>query len=155
SLARTASTTSESEAYAGSSRTRSRRLRRASARLGCENMRRVFYGMPMQPELVEPRLRGRFGRPYLWMDECDSTQERARGLPDGGGAAGDHQRSGRGRRGRSWQTPPGSGLLFSLALEPRTPPERLSSFSLVAAEAVATACLDRAQVRWPNDVVVG
>jgi BirA family transcriptional regulator, biotin operon repressor / biotin---[acetyl-CoA-carboxylase] ligase len=108
----------------------------------------------MQPELVEPRLRGRFGRPYVWMDECDSTQELARELPEGGVAACDHQRSGRGRRGRSWQAPPGAGLLFSLSLRPSTPPERLSSFSLVAAEAVAAACLDRAQVRWPNDVVV-
>ena len=108
----------------------------------------------MQPELVEPRLRGRFGRPYVWADECDSTQELARELPEGGVAACDRQRSGRGRRGRAWQAPAGAGLLFSLALEPRTPPEQLPAFSLVAAEAVATACLDRAQVRWPNDVVV-
>ena len=108
----------------------------------------------MQPELVEPRLRGRFGHPYLWADACDSTQELARQLPDGGVAACDHQRSGRGRRGRAWQAPPGTGLLFSLALEPRTPPARLAAFSLVAAEAVATACLAQAQVRWPNDVMV-
>ena len=38
----------------------------------------------MLPEQVEPRLRGRFGRPYLWLDECESTQELARPLPEGG-----------------------------------------------------------------------
>jgi BirA family biotin operon repressor/biotin-[acetyl-CoA-carboxylase] ligase len=108
----------------------------------------------MLPEQVEPRLRGRFGRPYLWLDECESTQELARPLPEGGVAACDRQLQGRGRRGRSWQAEAGTGLLFSLALEPRTPSQRLASFSLVAAEAVAEACHERAAVRWPNDVVL-
>jgi BirA family biotin operon repressor/biotin-[acetyl-CoA-carboxylase] ligase len=108
----------------------------------------------MLPEQVEPRLRGRFGRPYLWVDECESTQELARPLPEGGVAACDRQLQGRGRRGRTWQAEAGTGLLFSLALEPRTPPQRLAGFSLVAAEAVAEACHQRAAVRWPNDVVL-
>jgi BirA family transcriptional regulator, biotin operon repressor / biotin---[acetyl-CoA-carboxylase] ligase len=108
----------------------------------------------MLPEQVEPRLRGRFGRPYLWRDECESTQELARSLPEGGVVACDCQLRGRGRRGRTWQAEAGTGLLFSLALEPRTPPHRLASFSLVAAEAVAEACHERAAVRWPNDVVL-
>jgi BirA family biotin operon repressor/biotin-[acetyl-CoA-carboxylase] ligase len=108
----------------------------------------------MLPEQVEPRLRGRFGRPYLWAAECESTQELARPLSEGGVAACDRQLQGRGRRGRSWRAEAGAGLLFSLALEPRTPPQRLAAFSLVAAEAVAEACHDRALVRWPNDVVL-
>jgi BirA family biotin operon repressor/biotin-[acetyl-CoA-carboxylase] ligase len=108
----------------------------------------------MLPEQVEPRLRGRFGRPYLWVDECESTQELARRLPEGGVVACDRQLQGRGRRGRTWQAEAGTGLLFSLALEPRTPPQRLASFSLVAAEAVAAACHERAAVRWPNDVML-
>jgi BirA family biotin operon repressor/biotin-[acetyl-CoA-carboxylase] ligase len=108
----------------------------------------------MLPEQVEPRLRGRFGRPYLWVDECESTQELARPLPEGGVIACDRQLQGRGRRGRTWQAEAGTGLLFSLALEPRTPPQRLASFSLVAAEAVAEACHERAAVRWPNDVML-
>ena len=71
----------------------------------------------MLPEQVEPRLRGRFGRPYLWADECESTQELARPLPEGGVAACDRQLQGRGRRGRTWQAEAGTGLLFSLARE--------------------------------------
>lgn len=109
----------------------------------------------MVPEQVEPRLRGRFGRPYLWTDECDSTQELAWPLPEGGVAATDLQHRGRGRQGRSWQSPAGGALLFSLALEPRTPPERLAAFSLVAGDAVAAVCHAHAMVRWPNDVVIG
>jgi BirA family transcriptional regulator, biotin operon repressor / biotin---[acetyl-CoA-carboxylase] ligase len=111
--------------------------------------------MPLLPEQVVPRLRGRFGHPYVWRDECPSTQDLARDLPHGGVAATDHQTAGRGRRGRRWTVPAGKGLLFSLALEPRTPPGGLAAFSLVAAEAVATACDDGALVRWPNDVVIG
>jgi BirA family transcriptional regulator, biotin operon repressor / biotin---[acetyl-CoA-carboxylase] ligase len=108
----------------------------------------------MLPEQVEPRLRGRFGRPYQWVEECESTQELARPLPEGGVVACDRQLHGRGRRGRTWQAEAGTGLLFSLALEPRTPPQGLASFSLVAAEAVAEACHERAAVRWPNDVML-
>jgi BirA family transcriptional regulator, biotin operon repressor / biotin---[acetyl-CoA-carboxylase] ligase len=110
--------------------------------------------MGLRPEDVEPRLRGRFGRPYLWAPVCDSTQELARPLPEGGVAATDLQRHGRGRRGRSWVAPAGTALLFSLALEPRTPAEKLPAFSLVAAEAVAVACDEQALVRWPNDVML-
>ncbi len=117
-------------------------------------MRRLFYGMALTPEQVEPRLRSRFGKPYLWRPVCESTQELAGALPEGGVAACDEQTAGRGRRGRSWYSPPGTGLLFSLALEPRTPPDRLAAFSLVAAEAVCVACDPRAAVRWPNDVMI-
>ncbi len=110
--------------------------------------------MALTPEQVAPRLLGRFGRPYLWQPACASTQELARELPEGGVAACDQQTQGRGSRGRSWHSQPGAGLLFSLALEPRTPAERLSAFSLVAAEAVCETCDPRAKVRWPNDVVI-
>jgi BirA family biotin operon repressor/biotin-[acetyl-CoA-carboxylase] ligase len=110
--------------------------------------------MAPTPEQVEPRLRGRFGRPYVWRLVCESTQELARELPEGGVAACDEQTAGRGRRGRGWYSPPGAGLLFSLALEPRTAPDRLAAFSLVAAEAVCAVCDPKAMVRWPNDVVI-
>jgi BirA family biotin operon repressor/biotin-[acetyl-CoA-carboxylase] ligase len=109
----------------------------------------------MLPEQVEPRLRGRFGHPYVWSSECRSTQELARHLPHGGVAATDHQTAGRGRHGRLWVAPPGTALLFSLSLVPHTPPDRLAAFSLVAAEAVASACHPDALVRWPNDVIAG
>jgi BirA family biotin operon repressor/biotin-[acetyl-CoA-carboxylase] ligase len=110
---------------------------------------------PEQVETIQqPRPRGRFGKPYIWRRVCESTQELARDLPEGGVAACDEQTAGRGRRGREWCSPPGAGLLFSLALEPHTAPDRLPAFSLVAAEAVCTVCDPRAMVRWPNDVVI-
>ncbi len=103
---------------------------------------------------VVPLLRGRFGRPYEYQEHCPSTQELVRGPPEGAVAVTDHQTAGRGRRGRTWSSPPGTGILFSLALRPATPPERLAPLSLVLAEAVCEALDERALVRWPNDVTV-
>jgi BirA family biotin operon repressor/biotin-[acetyl-CoA-carboxylase] ligase len=108
----------------------------------------------LRREQVEPRLRGRFGRPYEWRDVCESTQELARLLPAGGVAACEEQTAGRGRRGRVWTSPHGLGVLFSVSLRPATPPDRLAPFSVVAAEAVCAALDERAAVRWPNDVMV-
>jgi BirA family transcriptional regulator, biotin operon repressor / biotin---[acetyl-CoA-carboxylase] ligase len=107
----------------------------------------------MEPQAVLPLLRGAFGRPYLWRETCPSTQELARGLPHGGVAACDVQTAGRGRLGRAWTSPPGAGVLFSISLHPRTPPDELPPLTLVVAGAVCAALDPRAQVRWPNDVV--
>jgi BirA family transcriptional regulator, biotin operon repressor / biotin---[acetyl-CoA-carboxylase] ligase len=108
----------------------------------------------LRPEAVQPLLRGAFGRPYVWRETCASTQELARGMPEGGVAACEEQTAGRGRRGRAWASPRGTGVLFSLSLHPATPPERLPPLTLVIGEAVAEAAWPDAAVRWPNDVVV-
>jgi BirA family biotin operon repressor/biotin-[acetyl-CoA-carboxylase] ligase len=44
--------------------------------------------------------------------------------------------------------------MFSLALEPATPVERLPALSLVIADAVCDAVGLDSQVRWPNDIVI-
>jgi BirA family transcriptional regulator, biotin operon repressor / biotin---[acetyl-CoA-carboxylase] ligase len=108
----------------------------------------------LRADAVVPLLRGSFGHPYVWRETCPSTQELARGLPEGGVAACEEQTAGRGRRGRTWTSPPGAGLLFSLSLHPQTPPDRLPPLTLVVADAVAEATWPSAAVRWPNDVVV-
>lgn len=108
----------------------------------------------LRPEAVSPLFRGRFGHPYIYRPSCPSTQELVRGLEEGAVASCEQQTAGRGRLGRQWISPWGAGVLFSLALEPRTPAERLPPFGLVVAEAVCEACWPEAQVRWPNDVVV-
>lgn len=108
---------------------------------------------------VRPLLRGRLGRPYRFVAECDSTQELARaGDPaEGTVVATDHQRAGRGRAGRSWQDEPGDGLLFSLVLRPPATPA-LPQLSLVVALAVAEAVELQsglaAGIKWPNDVEI-
>jgi BirA family biotin operon repressor/biotin-[acetyl-CoA-carboxylase] ligase len=113
----------------------------------------------LSPELVTPHLRGRFGKPYLYEPECESTQLLLldSGLREGAAAATDHQTGGRGRHGRHWEETPATSVLVSVMLHP--PPERhLPELSLVAAlaatETVEQATGLAAQVKWPNDVML-
>jgi BirA family biotin operon repressor/biotin-[acetyl-CoA-carboxylase] ligase len=110
------------------------------------------------PEVVEPLLRGRFGRPYRYEPIVASTQELL-GPDDDEGAvvSANEQRSGRGRFGRAWVAPPGTSLMFSLLLHP--PRERRwAELSLVAgvatAEIVEVALGQETSIKWPNDVLV-
>lgn len=72
----------------------------------------------------------------------------------------DEQTAGRGRLGRPWYTPPGASLAFSLVLH-TTLLGSISSprFTGLGALAVCTALYDaynvEAQIKWPNDVLVG
>ena len=72
--------------------------------------------------------------------------------------AADEQSAGRGRRGRRWHSPAGTGVLFSLALPLRRPVRELGGLSIVAGLAVVRAlrALGAAEValRWPNDLLV-
>ena len=113
----------------------------------------------LTPELVEPLLRGRFGRPYLWSESCSSTQDLLRdpALPEGAVAVTEHQTAGRGREGRRWEDVPGGSLLLSLLLRP-PPGSPVEQLSLVAGLAVAEAVeesRDLAAIKWPNDVLLG
>jgi len=69
-----------------------------------------------------------------------------------------HQREGRGRRGRTWTSPPGSGLLVSVLLRPPLPPRAAHLVTVAAALAAADACFEVAGVepalKWPNDLLV-
>ena len=112
----------------------------------------------LAPEVVEPLLAGRFGRPYLYDESCESSQ-RLLGpeLDEGAVAVCDVQLKGRGRLGRGWEAPPGTAILCSLRLKP--PADRpLAELSLVAglatAEAAEHALGLAVQVKWPNDVMV-
>lgn len=111
------------------------------------------------PDLVEPLLRGRFGRPYLWSASCASTQDvlRDSGFPEGAVAVTEHQTSGRGRDGRRWEDTAGRALLLSVLLRPPAG-SRAQQLSLVAGLAVAETveeARDLASLKWPNDVLLG
>jgi BirA family biotin operon repressor/biotin-[acetyl-CoA-carboxylase] ligase len=112
----------------------------------------------LRPENVLPRLRGQLGRDYRFVPECPSTQRLLDGRPAGAVVATDFQSEGRGRLGRRWEAPPGTSLMFSVALEPRVPPDRLPELTLVAGSAVAAAIGELADLptgmKFPNDVLV-
>lgn len=72
----------------------------------------------------------------------------ARDLPIGDVVVADHQTAGRGRLGRSWEAPPGSGLFttFVVALD------SLAVFR--CGVAAAEACGREVRLKWPNDLLV-
>src|SRR3954469_2583533 len=108
---------------------------------------------------VEPLLQGRLGSPYRFVAECASTQPLL--SPDeaeGTTVATDLQTQGRGRLGRTWETPPGRALLFSVLLHPQPPMALWPELSLVAGDAVAAALSAEtgvgAELSHPNDVLI-
>jgi BirA family biotin operon repressor/biotin-[acetyl-CoA-carboxylase] ligase len=109
---------------------------------------------------VEPRLRGRFGRPYEYVVSTPSTQLLLPPeAPEGALVVAGEQTAGRGRLGRHWFAPAGTSLLCSLQLRPSVPSERLPELTGVAARACADAIAAltglEPELKFPNDVLVG
>jgi BirA family biotin operon repressor/biotin-[acetyl-CoA-carboxylase] ligase len=82
----------------------------------------------------------------------------ARGAPEGTLVVAEAQSRGRGRLGRQWNSPPGTGLYVSLLLRPPLPPTEMPQITLTAAVAVARA-LKRVTgvapgIKWPNDLLL-
>jgi len=71
----------------------------------------------------------------------------------------EEQTQGRGRRGRSWYSPPGANLYLSLGWRFHGPLERLSGLSLaigaMLAEAIERDCGVDLALKWPNDLYHG
>ncbi len=95
------------------------------------------------------------------LEEAQSTNaelaERARaGAPEGTVVVAESQTAGRGRQGRTWESPPRAGLTFSVLLRP---PQVSGWLPLLAGLSVAVAVQEQAGVetglKWPNDVLVG
>jgi BirA family biotin operon repressor/biotin-[acetyl-CoA-carboxylase] ligase len=95
------------------------------------------------------------GRPRVHYRLIGSTNARARelagaGAPHGTVVTADAQTAGRGRQGRTWTAAAGRALLCSVVV--RDPPPLLP---LAAGVAVAEVVGPEAQIKWPNDVLVG
>src|SRR3954447_16969639 len=112
--------------------------------------------MLLGEEVVLPRLRGSFGRPWYHAVETPSTQLMPPAdAPHGAVGLAEHQTAGRGRLGRIWVDEPGAGLAISVTLRPPPPVARWPELTLVAAHAVAGAIGQGATIKDPNDVLVG
>ena len=77
--------------------------------------------------------------------------------PEGTVLVAEAQDAGRGRIGRTWTSPAGAGLTFSVLLRPaEVPRERWGWLPLLAGVALASALPDvDARLKWPNDLLVG
>ena len=98
----------------------------------------------------------------LWFDTIDSTNTRAkalavRGAPHGTVLIADHQTGGRGRLGRTFLSPAGTGIYLSMILRPHCPPSELMHLTCAAAvavcDAVEAAAGFRPGIKWTNDLV--
>jgi biotin-[acetyl-CoA-carboxylase] ligase BirA-like protein len=116
--------------------------------------------MQLEPALVQPRLRGSFGRGrYLWAASCPSTQRLPEpDAPHGTVAVAEHQTAGRGRLGRTWLDEPGASLLCSVVLRPTRPVADWPQLTAVAGEAAAEAVLRVSgrlpAIKPPNDLLL-
>jgi BirA family biotin operon repressor/biotin-[acetyl-CoA-carboxylase] ligase len=112
----------------------------------------------LAPAFAEPLLRGRFGRPYFYLEQCETTQRLLDAAqPEGAVAVCEEQTAGRGRMGRSWEAPAGSSILVSVLLRPpagRQPAELTLVAGLATAVVVERATALAAQLKWPNDVML-
>ena len=78
------------------------------------------------------------------------------GAPSGTVIVAETQTAGRGRLNRSWLSPPGMGLYFSLLLQPELAPEELPKITLAAGLAVCRTVEKEynilPKIKWPNDL---
>ena len=105
----------------------------------------------------------------MYYDETDSTNNEAKRAAERDNAADgtlyitESQTGGRGRRGRNWVSPAGSGIWMSLLLRPDIAPVNASMLTIVAAMAVQEAIHKvltedghdaECRIKWPNDIVL-
>ena len=99
------------------------------------------------------------GHPTMVLDETDSTNRYVMAdgaLPHGAVVAAQRQVAGRGRLGRSWQTPDGT-LAFSFLLKPPLTPQQAPLITLATAvgvvDGIAKGCGIELDIKWPNDLL--
>jgi len=88
----------------------------------------------------------------------DAKEFAERKAPEGSVVVAEEQGQGRGRLGRSWFSPYGKNLLFSVILYPRVNPMETPQFTLITAVAVSDgikkACGLSVPIKWPNDLLI-
>jgi BirA family transcriptional regulator, biotin operon repressor / biotin---[acetyl-CoA-carboxylase] ligase len=94
-------------------------------------------------------------------DEVSSTNDvaavfAAQGAPEGIVIIANAQTAGRGRLGRSWESPSRTGLYVSVLLRPvaRAVPLLTIAAGVALVEGIATSTGLRATLKWPNDIYV-
>ncbi|HSL20962.1 MAG TPA: biotin--[acetyl-CoA-carboxylase] ligase [Vicinamibacterales bacterium] len=101
----------------------------------------------------------RIGREILHEAEVASTNDiaaahAARGAAEGLVIVADAQTAGRGRQGRTWYSPQGSGLYVSVLLRPGTAARLLTLVGgLALCEALRESTGLPVEIKWPNDLL--
>ncbi len=116
-----------------------------------------------EAELQEALDTEKMGRPLYFYKDTDSTNAcirrlAAEGAKEGTLAVAEHQSAGRGRRGRVWESPEGSGIWMSLMLCPKIHPAKASLLTLLSGLSVCRAIEEELslspKIKWPNDILI-
>jgi BirA family transcriptional regulator, biotin operon repressor / biotin---[acetyl-CoA-carboxylase] ligase len=133
------------------------------------NHSKLGYRLIKTPNLLLPYeikrgLKTNFmGHDIHYFNEVDSTNEVAKylaeeGAEDGTVVVAEIQNKGKGRRGKTWISPPG-GIWMSVILRPEIPPHRASQLTLVTGVVVAKTIKEELNIdvgiKWPNDILIG
>ncbi|MEJ6952499.1 biotin--[acetyl-CoA-carboxylase] ligase [Natronospora cellulosivora (SeqCode)] len=154
-----------------------------------ESITNKGYSLQGEPDSIIPEEiildlnTGEIGREILTFDKLDSTNNSAKELAREGNyqsgtvVLAEEQLKGKGRLGRSWYSPPGTGLFFSIILKPKNlAPLKAPFLTIVACLAVVEAirdtyknigdisqekenqlnevCLEGLEIKWPNDILL-
>ena len=122
--------------------------------------------MGLPPEFADPLRRLADDCPLasriIWHAQTGSTNADAAALADAGAAEGcvvvaDQQTAGRGRLGRSWSSPAGSGIYVSVLFRPEPTVARMLTIAagVAVAEAIEQVAGISPVLKWPNDVYLG
>jgi BirA family biotin operon repressor/biotin-[acetyl-CoA-carboxylase] ligase len=117
------------------------------------------------PEVLDPLIKGTiFAKKLHHYFRIGSTNSEAMhaaasGAVEGSVSLAEEQTAGRGRGGHSWTSPPSTGIYCSVLLRPTFAPADALLLSLIAGLSVSSAVEDvtgvKADLRWPNDVMIG
>lgn len=103
------------------------------------------------------------GQKIKYYEEVDSTNTVAKRIAEEKDTNGllviaEKQIQGKGRRGRNWDSPKGTGIFMSIILKPRINPSNASMLTLIAALSVIRSFKKllsvEAFIKWPNDIVI-
>lgn len=134
-----------------------------------EAVRNKGYRLLDSPDVIDAReieslLHTRWaGKPLYYYDETDSTNTRAKadgekGAPHGAIYMADKQVTGKGRRGRVWESPSGTSVYMTILLRPQIAPVKAPQITLLMALAAVETFRNvlglEAGIKWPNDVVI-
>ena len=103
------------------------------------------------------------GSEILFLPEIDSTNNLAKKHAKNNAQEGlviiaESQTGGRGRMGRSWHSPPETGIYLSILLKPNLKPDHLSFITLLAGVSAISTINEishqPANLKWPNDILI-
>ncbi len=101
------------------------------------------------------------GRKVYYYNILSSTNMEAKKIApsekEGTIVVAESQTAGRGRLGRSWQSPKEKGIWMSIILKPKVNPIHVARVTLIGAAAVNLALRDigvDSYIKWPNDIVI-